>query len=177
MILNLRGGLGNQIIQIGYALKNYKHLNINTSAVELREQLINLKGARYINSKILSLIVGSIRKITSYLLDKPTDVCIFNICDGYFQYTDITNILPKSFQIQIKKQIYVDSSIDNIDIVIHIRGGDYLNEKEANIYEKCELNYYINALYKAREINRDIISKVYIVSNDKKYANYIVEAF
>jgi len=176
MILNLRGGLGNQIIQLSYLLNNTNNAFANTNAIKLRDQLKKLNNITYIDSRLLNYSLGTIRKIISLTFLKTTDIKLPGLRDGYFQYGDITNIIPIILNKHLSKQIYFDTQIDhNIDIVLHIRGGDYFTQSAQKVYEVCNESYYLNALLLAeKKIAKNTIN-VFIVTNDKKYASFLLK--
>jgi len=175
MIINIRGGLGNQIIQIGHVLKKSKFFHININAVNLRDQVKDIENINYINNRFLNLLFGSLRKSYSFIKSRATDISCCKVYDGYFQYGDITNILQADFKEYLEKQIIIDENIKNeIDIVLHVRGGDYFSNTAKNIYEVCDKNYYKNSLNIAFDkINKDKCH-ILIVTNDRKYSNTLL---
>lgn len=175
MKLNLRGGLGNQIFQIAFAMNKTENPQINMSAVQLREQLKDIPNIRYFNSIILNFFLGISRRLISSLLGKPCDICWMDLYDGYFQYGDITNIINPKLSQHLKRQIVYDEKVESIDIAIHIRGGDYLTEKSQQIYEICDVNYYIKSLEIAIGLLNKKSVNIYIVSNDEEYSNSIIK--
>lgn len=176
MLINLRGGLGNQIIQIAYVLNKGTRILVNTNAVNLRKQVNSIEGIEYINSKILNYSFGVIRKVISFFTSKMTDLDIFGIKDGYFQYGDITELIPKQLEEHLTKQIIMDPELPNkIDIAIHIRGGDYFTLRSATkVYERCDENYYNIALAEALKKLGTKCANIFIATNDKDYAKQLL---
>jgi hypothetical protein len=176
MIINLRGGLGNQIIQLGFLLKqNSINKKANINAINLRQQLGSVKDTRFINSKFVNYLFGFIRKFISVLKNKPQDFACCGVCDGYFQFGDITDLLESNFKRHLESQIYTDNCIkEEIDIVIHIRGGDYFTESAEKVFEICDEIYYLNALEIAFNKINKAECNIFIVTNDKIYSEGIL---
>ena len=174
-MINLRGGLGNQIIQISYAMQSGGMVVVNTNATLLRAQLKDVDQVQYRDKPLINYLFGGIRKLLSLIKSRAVDVTLFNVSDGYFQYGDISNLLPKKLKKHLIDQIIIDSDIDSdIDIVMHIRGGDYLVGNANNIYETCGRRYFLTALNKSLTILNKEKVNIFIVTNDKDYCSSIL---
>lgn len=175
MMLTLRGGLGNQIIQIAYMLRQSSSPVINTYAVRLRSQLKDLSDIRYTHNAAVHYLFGLIRKGVSFVRGRATDIRIGGVHDGYFQYGDITELIPESLASHLTGQIMIDPMIgDKIDIAVHIRGGDYFTQSASNIYATCTADYYVRALELCRKRLGKETLNVYIVTNDREYAKSLL---
>jgi hypothetical protein len=173
--INLRGGLGNQIIQLSYVINSGKNPVANINAVNLRRQLQYFKGVEYVNSKIMNLLMGSARKLSFFLTSSNIDLSCFGFNDGYFQFGDLTKIIPKKLEEHLLSQIVVDSNIlSTIDIVLHVRGGDYFTASALKVYERCDESYYSIALNQALLKLNKHNATIFIVTNDKKYATILL---
>ena len=188
VIINLKGGFGNQIFQLSFAKfladKKLKVL-INTSNFEdskklpnivpdLRELILPVSyfGFKEINSLIygilkLLLFIGlSNNSIFKKLNDKNFDItnlAKINFLDGYWQDAEL---------LMQNKEYIINSICNNENLrtalntnpiagstLLHVRRGDYIN-----ISETLSDSFYKNALLKARsEINNFTYS---IVTDD-----------
>jgi len=188
VIINLKGGFGNQIFQLSFAKfladKKLKVL-INTSNFEdskklpnivpdLRELILPISyfGFKEINSLIygilkLLLFIGlSNNSIFKKLNDKNFDItnlAKINFLDGYWQDAEL---------LMQNKEYIINSICNNKNLktalntnpiagstLLHVRRGDYIN-----IAETLSDSFYKNALLKARsEINNFTYS---IVTDD-----------
>lgn len=164
--INLRGGLGNQIIQISYVLSTSKRSIVNINAVELRPQISKIDSIRYVNSRTLNFGLGAIRKLVSIIANLPIDVKFFGFYDGYFQYENNLMLIHPMVKKTLVQQIYIDPKFDVIDIVIHIRGGDYTTQKSQKMYEKISDEYYIEATKLALNMCKKKCPVVLVISND-----------
>lgn len=173
MILNMRGGLGNQIIQLSYALNKSRSLLVNINAVKIRPQLVGLYGYKTLNSRILNYVGGGLRKIYSYAVGYNVDTAILGLNDGYFQYGDISNLIPQSLSNHLSEQL-VDTK-QSCDAVLHIRGGDYLGEREKVVYEDLGLHYYHEAILAVSEYIGTSNLSLVVVTNDSKHCSNIIE--
>lgn len=175
MTLTLRGGLGNQILQLAYMLQKDRPPTINTNAVQLRNQLANFEDVRYYDSLLVNYCFGGMRKLVSMFHGKATDIVIAGYYDGYFQYGDISRIISENLAEHLVSQIHCDTTLENeIDVVVHIRGGDYFTESAKNIYAVCGASYYLNALEQCRKILDKEKIGIYIVTNDREHARSLL---
>lgn len=175
MILTLRGGLGNQIIQIAYMLRQTPHPQINTYAVTLRPQLREIPGVRYCSVAVVHYLFGAIRKAVSLVRSRATDIRLGGIYDGYFQYGDMTDLIPDTMKHHLVSQIAADPSVEgDVDVVLHIRGGDYFSGAARDLYATCTADYYLEGLQRCRDtLAKDVIT-VYVVTNDQAYARELL---
>ena len=173
-MINLRGGLGNQIIQISYAMQSGGMVVVNTNATRLRAQLKGFDQVQYRDKPLINYLFGGIRKLLSLIKSRAVDVTLFDVSDGYFQYGDISNLLPKALKSHLIDQIVIDSDIDSdIDIVMHVRGGDYLVGNANNLYEVCGRGYFLTALKSSLSILNKEKVNIFIVTNDMDYCTDI----
>ncbi len=176
MLINFRGGLGNQIIQLSYVMNKSISPVVNTSAVSLRDQLKSVPKIKYINSFVLNIFMGSLRKILFFIRRKEKDIELFSLADGYFQYGDLTKMIPSELKSHLQNQIDFDESVHDVDIVLHVRGGDYLTPKAKKVYSNCSVDFYLKAVkYALNFIDKDVV-KIYVVSNDDALANGIIKS-
>lgn len=173
-IVRLKGGLGNQIFQIMYALRDSRlgeKIIIDVSFFK-RQFEKDYAGQEELVAKVLSKQVMKRVKIISMPL-LISNVCwkfvgLFisskSLLDGYFNQA---NYYPQT----INYREYFDISINayeidfgNNSVLIHVRKGDYLNNINSKIYYDCDQEYYIEAV---RKIELSLSNpKYYIVSND-----------
>lgn len=132
-IVNLQGGLGNQIFQIAYAL-HLKSLNIKTYVdthfyssnmmfprkLELDIKDYGLSIINFKNNTIFDRFNVLFREIESFSIN---DLKKFNRFVGYYQDFDILNQFKETFQntFDLEKESY-----DKNLVAVHIRRGDYL---------------------------------------------------
>jgi hypothetical protein len=173
--LNLRGGLGNQIIQISYILSISKQLIVNVNAVTLRPQINKIDSIKYVDSKILNLVLGVIRKLVSIVAQVPTDIRIYRFYDGYFQYENNHMLIHSTVKKILIRQIYIDPKFSKIDIMIHIRGGDYTSLKSQKMYEKVSIEYYIEAMNLALKMCKKINPIILVISNELSLAEEVTQ--
>lgn len=176
MIINLRGGLGNQIIQISYAMQADKATVINTNATCLRKQLKDIDQVQYKDMPSVNYLFGGIRMALSLIKSRAEDITLLNVADGYFQYGNISNLFPKILKSHLVDQLIIDNNINiDIDIVMHIRGGDYLAENADKIYEVCGRGYFSIALERSLSILNKEKANIFIVTNDMDYCSDILK--
>ena len=175
-MINIRGGLGNQIIQIAHAMRVSKVTIVNTNATHLRAQLKGIDNVQYKNKPLVNYLFGGARKLLSLVKFRAVDITLFNVSDGYFQYGDISDLFPKILKKHLVDQIVVDPNIDSsIDIVMHIRGGDYFIGDSNNVYEICGYKYYSEALKKSLSILNKKKVNIFIVTNDFNYCATVLK--
>ena len=91
----------------------------------------------------------------------------FYFLDGYFNQNWTYNKINSLFRILKLKPIklsHKNQKLCNQNVVIHIRGGDFLSIKHLNIYK---LDYYKNSIKYCLSIG---LKKFLIISEDQKYA-------
>lgn len=210
IIVNIKGGLGNQLFQYaaGRALllrrnrRNGKEdeLKIDIGGYE-KQNLINTQ-RRYLLSKFninagiasieeinrIKYPNGIISKIYSYIRRKifrqfniGFNNSIFNstdplYLDGFFQTEKYFN----DAEIEIRKEITLRNPLSteskmilvqinehsNISISLHIRRGDYINDRKTNLHHGiCSIEYYYNALkHITSKLGENV--KVFMFSDD-----------
>lgn len=161
-MLNLRGRLGNQILQLNYYLSNKKDKRlINTALFELDEVFHDLNLPQ-IKSYTIQLIAKVLRNIVSKITGQFVDLVFLGIYEGYFQ---------KEIELQENFKNYLKTKLiptHKADLVIHCRGEDYLSKKNLKIYNTITPQHVINLL----QSNRLKIPKtVFLVGNDDSTLN------
>lgn len=179
MLLNIRGGLGNQIFQISYALNRAKSpdkIFINSNASQFRSDVFGPLGLNEIDSYFFNVLAGGIRKGMNLLSDPNFDLDTLDFLDGYFQKEDLSRTMPPLLRDAVKNALRIDKSLDDkIDLVLHIRGGDYLSGRAKKIYENCDFEYYKRAFsYIKSFVNKDHTLRLYCVTNDAHYAKSVL---
>ena len=128
-----------------------------------------------------NLMVRAERKLTSLfqfihpgiMIEKGSGYTEFEVpytlCfDGYWQsyryFMQIANLLKKELTLKQSVNLPADlmNEISNCQSVgIHVRRGDYLSEKGKSVYNRCEDQYYINAVNRLQEVIRDPVFFVF----------------
>lgn len=175
--LNLRGGLGNQIIQIGTAQNKNKKFNINTAAYDLNPILCDYNVDCF-QSKILEKVGLVFRYLISKFRGERSDFDAIGIMDGYFQAGIQSDIISTSFFKCLSSKLKHDIERANqYDLVIHFRGGDYLDPVNKRIFELIDESYYKSALQELIK-NVDIEGfKVQVITNDIQSAKDVFSGF
>tara|TARA_B110000971_G_scaffold160311_1_gene163837 strand:- start:8526 stop:9251 length:726 start_codon:yes stop_codon:yes gene_type:complete len=159
-MLNLRGRLGNQIMQLSYYLDrcNRKAIIVNESSVDL-DVIFSEMNIITVKNRPLDLLFKRLRKIKSVLFNQYLDLFFFGIYDGYCQHMNELNPNLKSY---LNERI-----VDTIkaEIVIHVRGEDYLSKKNRKIYNLVDSSFYIKILKDHIKPLRQ--KSVFLVGNDK----------
>lgn len=181
IIVQIIGGLGNQMFQYAYAkvLEQKGHeVKIDISAfdmyklhggyqldrynISLQASLVE-ENERYYSTMLLSKILQKLKISNSKLIKEKSLLFDNNLLDvkdenyiiGYFQcekyFKNIRNILLKEFIIKQEPSNYTKEIKQKIkksqnSCSLHIRRGDFLNEKNSNIHGVCTLEYYENAI-------------------------------
>jgi virulence-associated protein VapD len=162
-----------------------KFFNILENIAEEKE-VIKLKGGKLLNNKIFNKL--GIRYKT-YIKEKITNVFdpkILNLkgniyLEGYWQnekyFKDIRNILLKEFTLKNNPpQIFYEllDDIKNMNsVAIHIRGGDYVKDKETSKFHGIlSIDYYTKAIKIFIEKLKD--PKFFVFTDDTEYANMIL---
>lgn len=169
LTLNLRGGLGNQIIQIARAEAIDKNFKINTAVTPLNPLLDNYQ-SKVINSKLIERLGIVLRFIKSKLKGMRSDYCSFGIMDGYFQ----AGLDFSSFNDEMLRRLVGKLQSESpSDLVIHFRGGDYLDEVNKKIFGYMGGEFYKDALTKlAEEIDISTL-KISVITNDLAEAKFL----
>jgi hypothetical protein len=172
-ILNLRGGLGNQILQLSYALNNLDKFNVNTSSTPLNDLVSSCRCNIY-NSILIERLGLLFRFIESKKKGYRSDYSSKLLLDGYFQDNITLKTIPDSLYQCIYNQINL-SEVADVDLVIHYRGGDYLDEVNKKIFSEMDCRYYMEAInsLNIKKNLKDI--KIKVVSNDIVNAKLIFE--
>lgn len=153
-IVNLQGGLGNQIFQIAFALE-LKSRNIRTLCdihfydsnmrfprnLELNPKEFGINTVRYKNNKLFSMMNSLFQEIDSFNFD---DLKYFNRFVGYYQDFMILDKHKES----IKNILNLYNPQHNKELVaIHIRQNDYkeINQDLADSYYKKSIDELLNS--------------------------------
>ena len=160
-MLNLRGRLGNQILQLSYYLNksDNKNLIVNVNSFKL-DKIFNDLNIKQIKSPFFDIFFKLLRKIKSIIFNKFSDIEICNFFEGYFQIEHDFNSGLKKYLI---KKINKHSAYD---IVIHARGEDYLTKKNRKIYVQIDNKYYDLILKKELKLTPRL--QICITGNDKR---------
>ncbi len=162
-IVDLKGGLGNQIFQVAYALY-LKSLGIKTIVdthffssnmqfprkLELVPSEFGLKKINYKNTKIFDKFEVLFSEIDKFNLD---DLKKVNRFVGYYQDFKILDYSKHVFQEYLKLN---EDFADKNKVVIHIRKGDYI-ELQQNLSD----NYYFEAIKSVLKSNPDSVFDIY----------------
>lgn len=196
MIISLRGGLGNQIFQLGAglllgqntiskeiilddsALGKYKTKRKNEllnffdlTKLELMVEFKNSNIAKFRIPKLFPLKFSKYPFVTdkNFQTIKNNPNHYFLLLDGYFQEC----LTQENFdeEILLLKNILIPNKFEiNDGCVVHIRGGDFVKLGWNSV---APAEYYINAMqYMNKKFGKD---KFYIVTDDRKYAESILK--
>lgn len=206
IVVNLLGGLGNQMFQ--YALGRCLSIRKNTELKLDIDSLLNGLGCTYrkyalnvfnIDAEIINNVeLGHIRRLKKNKLyrrlhrfypyskkvfireregfksDSNIFKCGENVyLEGYWQsekyFIDIEDVIRKEFTIRLpqdQENLLLSNEINNSNSVcVHIRRGDYVTNKNANIYHGiCSVEYY----HKAIELllNNGVVNPYFFVFSD-----------
>jgi hypothetical protein len=167
-LVNLQGGLGNQIFQIAYALY-LKSLNM-TTIVDTHFYSSNMQFPRKLEIVPNEFGLNSIKFKNLKLFDKfdtlfgeintfnHEDFKIFNRFVGYYQDFQILNY--SKHIIQNKLQLGEGVNDEN-KVAVHIRRGDYMG-----LQQNLTDIYYKNAINKMFSINPDSVLDIYTDAED-----------
>lgn len=189
ILVNIKGGLGNQIIQIGFAasiaqlseiccidntrgLKN-THRNNHFKYLfnsKLKHSIIIYKILSKFFKKIIIINDANVKEASSnpVLLNSAKIIVV----DGYFQDISIKHkfdwLKPKKVNIKDVYNIPIEYAV----VSVHIRAGDYLSKQNSKIYHSLDEKYYIDAI----NIIKNKIEKVkFIVFSDSlNYARLLL---
>ena len=167
-IVDIKGGLGNQLFQIAYALflksknmKTYCDINFYETNMKFPRKLefdlneFGLKTIRFKNNRIFFATDTFFQESNSYT---ENDFKFFNRFVGYYQ--DF-NYIEKSKN-QINQILGVENHQSNKDIVaIHIRKGDYLK-----INQELLNSYYKKALENLKQKRKNIFIDIFTDDNN-----------
>lgn len=172
MILNLRGGFGNQCLQLARANKGrgLDGVTINQFAAPLAWPLNELPNVDVVQSAWWSTFGGVTRKVLSRICRRELDIEVSLLQDGYFQYGDIDSDLPVWLSSYLKGRLKL---VEKVELVVHIRGGDYATLKSQRTYCKLTAGYYINAIKRLGEQD-ELKGELLVITNDKEAAGEIV---
>lgn len=168
LVVELNGGLGNQLFQYGAALSQAKRLEVG---LQIDTSLVDKEGARGFElGEFAQGIIASPKTSTSkYKFTEKSfayDSSIEQISPstslhGYFQswmYVDsVREILLNSLNPKI---VEPETSEENF-IALQVRRGDYTNPDQLKFHGICSLSYYKNGLNLIREIVGDIPAIVF----------------
>jgi len=201
-IIKVQGGLGNQLFQYLYFLKiRLLHPDI---FFDLSSFHSNTERKFYLNDlikehlKIASSPTRTTLEKFSYKLKRKYHKYKFNSNDFIYQFNtdEITYYDGYWQQIKYQKSLYkkiwsmfnFDSTISKInknllDVVInsfnsislHLRFGDYLVKKNSKIYINLNMDYYLQAIFFAKSILKNI--NIFIFSDDIDRAKFVFHKY
>lgn len=163
-MLNIRGRLGNQIIQLNFYLSKKKHhptINDPLSNLDSIFKDLNLNKTRNTGIYILFKIL---RKVISTLKNKYSDLILFGVYDGYFQ---------KEVNLDSNLREYLNERVIKTPmakLAIHCRGEDYLSKRNVNIYHIIRPVTIVKLI---NSKNFHLPKVVYLVGNDNSYLEQI----
>ena len=155
-IVDLKGGLGNQIFQLAFALY-LKSLGIKVCVdshfyylentfprdLEVEPKLFNLKKINFKNNRIFFLL-------NSYFLENNTfDINDFRIVNRFVGYYQDLQYLEFSKEV-LRKKLNLDYGNLNNNIAIHIRKTDY-----KTINQELNLDYYKAAIDNCLQVSKN----------------------
>ena len=169
-LVDLKGGFGNQIFQIAYALflKDYG-LNVLIDKtfykiqhpfprnLEVDPSIFGFKKIEFKNNRIFFLLNTFFEEQDSFEL---SDLRLFNRFTGYYQ--DLEFIESSKTIFSEKLGIYKNKSSDGL-AAIHLRKTDY-----ETINQLLSDQYYKYAINSMSEINKDIMFDIYTDSKKLK---------
>jgi hypothetical protein len=188
-----KGGLGNQLFQFAHAfyladgdiskiILDTSLLNYHSKRNTKRQFLLNFLDKECESSFLSALkiavkirfvrISNNFKIIHDKNYKQKFDTSNYDIC-GYFQadlfyLESIENKFSEYINSRLNKKITFDAQIlPNINSVsIHIRRGDYIDNKFANkVHKSLDIDYYLKAI-KVFNINTTVF---YIFSDDQKW--------
>lgn len=162
MVVNLRGGLGNQALQISFALNNSENILINDPYNVMHECFDDIYHLQKISSKILWYTYAGLRKLIRPKNDAGF-ISLFGIYDGYF-HKDTFSFHPAVLEKVCEWCGCYQMEVLN-PITVHFRGGDYLAPKVRKLYENIDLSQVLS------EVNTERV-QVQVISNDIQSATH-----
>lgn len=198
VIVKLIGGLGNQMFQYATALsfsmkksaellidkssfESYKLHNFSLSNLAISASFANEKQIKEIKKRNLFFKRTNVFKENGLNYNKSlfeADVPIY--LDGYFQsekyFKDVRKKVIEEFQPSNELSNYsneITSKIKNseISISLHIRRGDYLYAKTAQVHGLCSLDYYNKAVEYIKNKNPEKQLSFFIFSDDHDWVS------
>lgn len=181
-IIEIKGGLGNQMFQYAYGrslmIKKNKNVIFDDSFFENNSSdtkrlfclnNFNLNNSINFNNKKENIFLKNLRKIYS----KITGNYGFYQSEKYFK--NIENIIREEFALKNpltdkSKKWEEKINLSPISVSIHIRRGDYINNLETNKYHGvCGIEYYKKAInLLENKIGKNF--EIFIFSDDIEWA-------
>ena len=184
-VVQLSGGLGNQLFQYAYALHLHQQgkkvfidrttwfIKTGKSSVRLNSKLFNesiiISTLFFFLSKFDKLI-SLVREDKEYELMSQKKNNMFQYYVGCWQHIDYLKknslILKSIFTLKknYKKFEYFDRKLSNKSVAIHVRRGDYVNN---SLHETVDLNYFLEAINIIKEKIEN--PEFYVFSDDIKW--------
>ncbi len=175
--LRLKGGLGNQLFQVVYALDRASHdevvwVDLSTyndsfeddyagKNVEV-DQIISDRRLRYFSLPlVLSKIFWKVVSKFEFLQIKCLDGYFYN-ASLYDKKSDYSDLLRFKFQNNYSKS----------DVLIHVRKGDYVNGVNSKVFYNCDVEYFSKAI---SLISTKVASpNFFVMTNDE---NWVLKNF
>lgn len=161
-IIKVQGGAGNQLFQASYLFSKVSEkpgqIVLYTGALgraqtkrSIYEPAWNLFAATRSSALLTRVVLKFSAKIAMFdrLLRRLNVVCI----QGYFQ-DDVNFEYANRIQSAVKQDA---SSVPEFDLVVHCRGGDYLEPPNDEIYWQLRLENYLAEIEKAGHANMAVI--------------------
>lgn len=162
-IVDLKGGLGNQIFQLAYALY-LKSINLQTLVdlhffdldhpfprnLEIDPSLFDLKSIKLRNNKIFFHLNTHFQEDNTF---SEKDFKVFNRFVGYYQNLEYLNISNELFR---RKLSLSSNKMDCNLVAVHIRKTDYLK-----IRQNLNDDYYVESIKKILEFNNNLKFDIY----------------
>ncbi|PMH10116.1 hypothetical protein [Vibrio splendidus] len=178
-VINIRGGLGNQILQLSLMLNKEKKFIVNTNEYNLNKCLSEFD-ILTCNNYFLSKLGLAARFFKSTIYGVRSDLDLGFLVDGYFQANIDDDVIPDPFSSYLYNHLLTyREQQEKFDLVIHFRGGDYLDPVNAKIFENIRIEYYLNAI--SELCSQENISlqelKIAIITNDISLAKDIFSSY
>ena len=195
IFVKLKGGFANQVFILAFInqiCRNGEKVLFVTNSLQSYKTKRNLELGNFFNLSeykrykfkyinpffyIFLNILFSFRFLTindnnfnEYLNKKITKKYFPNIVNGYFQFYNTENLNKFKTQIdKLKIKSLLKYHVKKYPIVMHIRGGDFLN---LNQYNFIDFDYYKKAI---EQISQNNIKNILVVTDDILYSEKIIE--
>jgi hypothetical protein len=182
--IKLQGGLGNQLFQYAYG----RSLELSGKKIILDNSFYNGSKSKTDTARDFKLNNFSIETKAKFLNRKYFTLELFkkilaklNLAkDGFYQsekyFKNIESNIRKEFT--LKNPLSQESKIwqekinnTNNSISLHIRRGDYVEDKKTNAFHgSCDLEYYKKGLGEIKKLIKNENIEIFIFSDDPNWA-------